>query len=191
MGRVPAWSELPKVVRETLLSGYKGSETGAAAFGLRQVPQDWLRDRWCEKVLEIEVDVQPGGRAVLHHPGKTYHVVIQRARRGSFLRFSDMHVLEIGQKGLEIHGLPDLAMYAAALRAYLRGTSKPILGPIPSDRPASGQAPKIKFYRELHDQYNALVREGLRAPAKELAARYGTKHSTMKTWLSRGRSYLK
>ncbi|CAN5176399.1 hypothetical protein BH20ACT22_BH20ACT22_23660 [soil metagenome] len=61
----------------------------------------------------------------------------------------------------------------------------------PRRRPKAGKPPNLDFYRRVLDQYDALVNEGCKAPAIELARRMGEPHSTVKTYIRRGRGYLK
>jgi len=60
----------------------------------------------------------------------------------------------------------------------------------PVARPAPGQPLNPDFYRRLLAAYDKLVAEGKKRPALELAAHMDVNHSTLKSWLSRGRKYL-
>jgi hypothetical protein len=167
------------------------NETFAAAHraGLPRELEEHVRERWRTVVDEISVEIRPGGRAVLRRPGTSYHVELQWAAKGSTIRLSEARVFEESTRGLEggiPYGLPDIAQYAEALRRHLRSGHR-IRGPIPGQRPMPGKAQNVKFYERVLTDYESLERQGLAAPAKELARRYGAKHSTMKAWLFRAR----
>ena len=86
----------------------------------------------------------------------------------------------------------DLMMYLAAFRLKRSkvGVEAWKTG-LPRRRPAPGKQLDTDFYRRLLTNYELLIQEGYRDPAAELARRMGEKHSTVKSWLSRGRHYLK
>jgi hypothetical protein len=49
----------------------------------------------------------------------------------------------------------------------------------------------LSFYRELDHEYNELVGADTRNPIAEIARRRGVKESRVKSWLHRGRKYLR
>jgi hypothetical protein len=57
-------------------------------------------------------------------------------------------------------------------------------------RPRPGEPRDLGFYRQLLSEYEDLVRAASPAPARELANRRGINHSTLKSYLKRGRRYL-
>jgi hypothetical protein len=57
--------------------------------------------------------------------------------------------------------------------------------------PASGKAPSLAHYRAVIAAYDELVREGHPAPISVLADRFQARPGTVKSWLHRGRRYLK
>jgi hypothetical protein len=57
--------------------------------------------------------------------------------------------------------------------------------------PASGKAPSLAHYRAVLAAYDDLVREGHPAPISVLADRFQARPGTVKSWLHRGRRYLK
>ena len=57
--------------------------------------------------------------------------------------------------------------------------------------PASGKTPSLDFYRGLIAAYDELVRDRHPAPISVLVERYQARPGTVKSWLHRGRKYLK
>jgi hypothetical protein len=64
---------------------------------------------------------------------------------------------------------------------------------VPEDAPppASGKAPSLAHYKAVIAAYDELVREGHPAPISVLADRFQARPGTVKSWLHRGRRYLK
>jgi hypothetical protein len=60
-----------------------------------------------------------------------------------------------------------------------------------ADRPSSGKAPPREFYARLIAEYDELVRDEHPSPISVLADRYQARPGTVKSWLHRGRRYLK
>jgi hypothetical protein len=59
------------------------------------------------------------------------------------------------------------------------------------ERPSAGKAPPKKFYARLVAEYDELVRDAHPAPISVLADRFQVRPGTVKSWLHRGRLYLK
>jgi hypothetical protein len=155
-------------------------------------------ERWITDVLAIRVELKAGGRAILEHPKRSYRVEIQWHQTGKdergkpTLEPKSIHV--IADRSLGYPLTDGLDIYQAAfLAAMIRGSgrgSRRAFHRAPTTRPAPGQPFNTDFYLRVLALYNDLVREGRKDPAKEIARRYDAKHSTVKSWLSRGRRYL-
>ena len=168
-------------------------------------------EEWLELVFRIEVDLYPGGRAVLFHPATSLPVEV---RWTSPDEISSFRVDAAPGGHIPWGPMPPMSAYLAALRlAVAEGREvatepEPETGPGEGSatlrtrgrlratgrvdpRPQPGQRPSIEFYRRLVSEYNQLVRDAHRAPIPELSRRYGAKEGTVKSWLSRGREYLK
>jgi hypothetical protein len=83
---------------------------------------------------------------------------------------------------------PDLDLYRTALSMRFAGGEMPKSF---APRPHRGQPIQTDFYKQLLAAYDQLVAEKHPAPAVELARIYKAEHATVKTWLRRGRNYLK
>jgi hypothetical protein len=57
--------------------------------------------------------------------------------------------------------------------------------------PTSGKTPSLDFYRGVIAAYDELVRDRHPAPISVLSERYQARPGTVKSWLHRGRKYLK
>jgi hypothetical protein len=149
------------------------------------------RRHWCRGVVEIEVTLRPGGVAVQRHPQADYELVIRWKRdKQGVLR---MTKIEINPDDFLSHfpGEGTLFQHGVAFKLRVEGLSgrKQFLR-APRRRPAAGKAPNMDFYRRVLDQYDALVNQGQKAPAVELARRMGEPHSTVKSYIRRGKGYL-
>ncbi len=164
-----------------------------AAFGGKKTARTRELERrwWCRGVVEIEVNLRPGGVAVQRHPQTDYKLLIrwQLDRNG----VHRMTKIEINPDEFLSHfpGEGDFFQHGVAFKLRVEGLPgrKQFLR-APRRRPAAGKAPNMDFYRRVLDQYDALVNEGCKAPAIELARRMGEPHSTVKSYLRRARGYL-
>lgn len=82
----------------------------------------------------------------------------------------------------------DVGGYWAALALRLN-TTEPL--PESAERPSAGRRPPLDHYRRVLAEYDELVRNGHTSPISEIADRYGVRTGTAKSWLHRGRRYLK
>jgi hypothetical protein len=169
-------------------------------------------EAWLEYVAGIEVEQHPNGRAILRHPEKDVRVE---------MRFDDVsgvtaiHLFARPGETLPTIELP-MSAYVAALdlaRAALKAAvvefagnvvnvvvtpaTVPAVASVPTPtvaaevEPAPGQKPPLNFYRALVTEYNALVSAASRNPIGEISRRRGVPPATIKSWLHRGRKYLK
>jgi hypothetical protein len=81
-----------------------------------------------------------------------------------------------------------LAEYWAGLVLRLRQEE---VAPESAPLPAAGKRPSLDHYRKVLAEYDALVREGHPSPISILEERYLARRGTVKSWLHRGRKYLK
>jgi hypothetical protein len=165
-------AKVPRWLRDSFQASHRGAR-----------PEEFKR--WLRYVGEIQVKLFPGARAVLHHPKSG------SARAGGItieVRWRANEVIIRGA-GFMPWGPVDLAAYLTALRLERERRPPPRQNDAPL--PATGRPPSIAFYRSLVAEYEALKREGHKAPLKELAARRGAPIGTVKSWHSRGRRYVK
>jgi hypothetical protein len=161
----------PRWLRETFRASHPGARSEASFT------------RWAAFVDGINVELHPGGRAVLHHPS-------QGSAHGGGISVEVRwlaHEIVIQGDGFMPWGGIDTAAYLAALRLELERR-----GPVSKNAPppAVGKPPSTDFYRSLLAEYDALVRAGDPAPVQTLAKRRRKSPGTVKSWLSRGRSYV-
>jgi hypothetical protein len=166
-----------------------------------RLPAAGLED-WLAYVEAVEVEIHANGRAVLRHPDLQVPVEI---------RFD----AEIGVVGVRLLARPGeplppvdlpVSAYVAALelaRAELRpkvvtGESKgtrAVAGGRSSGevlaRPSPGKKPPIAFYEGLIAEYDELLAANHRSPVSEIARRRREDPGTVKSWLHRGRKYLR
>lgn len=163
---------------------------------------------WKLFVLELQVETKVGGLAVLRHPEQESWEVRVHSTWRSFTypafeyprgsKHGPGRSRELMVMRIELAGGPfpygwslPLDQYVTALNLrYLHGRLPKTYLKAPADLPSPGQPPKTETYAKVLEAYEALAAEGNRAPAKELALRWGVEHSTMKTWLRRARKYL-
>lgn len=169
--------------RPRFASDYFGEQTE------RDKEMDWRS--WCRGVVAIDVVVRPGGVAVQRHPLSDYELVIRWHRDSSgVLR---MTKIEINPDTFLSHFPGENNFYEHAVAFQLRVEGAPGRKEFlraPRRRPAPGKPPSTDFYRRLLAKYEGLVNEGCRDPAAELARRMNANHSTVKSWLRRGRGHL-
>jgi hypothetical protein len=148
------------------------------------------------RALRLDVDLRPPALAIMrdHSEAAGSRVEVRwqwvtgvRPLGGNVrsLEISEVRVI-FGEPGFGTD--PDLDLYRTALAVRFAG------GELPkrfAPRPSSGRPVRTDFYEQLLSAYDELVAAGHRAPAVELARIYGADHATVKTWLRRGRSYLR
>jgi hypothetical protein len=158
---------------------------------------------WLEYVTGIGVKLHPGGRAVAEHPDAGVPVEVRWRPEG----VTAFKVQAVPGSTLPSVEIPMSAYIAAVGLArglagprnhLLAGTIKSastLSGPLTVRKapkpPEAGKPASYEFYRDLVTRYDALVSTGDRSPLNTLAAQYGKKRETVKSWLHRGREYLK
>lgn len=143
-------------------------------------------ERWLEYVQEIEVELHPGGRATLIHPEMGITVEIRFAPEMDYRATSYKVEAPPGQYLPQVE--ISMSYFVGALGLALGAEDSPDTS---APLPAAGKAPSLGFYRALIAEYDQLLRAGHRSPVSELSRRYKAKPGTVKSWLSRGREYLK
>lgn len=154
--------------------------------------EDLVFRGFCVRVWRLKVEIRAAGRTVVRDPTENHRVEMQwlYQKRKKIYRVKRMCV--IGDAFLSLDQLPDEYEYLTAF--YLRHRQLDPAGTYgrpPVARPAPGQPLNADFYQRLLIAYDKLVAEGRPRPALELAERMDVNHSTLKSWLSRGRAYLK
>lgn len=151
---------------------------------------------WMHWALKLDVQLRPPALAVLRDPsdapGSRVEVRWQwvtgvRPMGGAnrSLEISEVRVV-FGSPGFGED--PDLDHYRTALSVrFARGEIPDTFAP----RPEHGRPVRTDFYKQLLAAYDELVAANNRAPAKELARIYDVDHERVKTWLRRGRKYVK
>jgi hypothetical protein len=145
---------------------------------------------WLERVLRYEVTLKAAGRAVVRGPEDAYRVEIQWVfdRKTKMYRVKSVHV--VADDFLNVGDSLPVGEHFAAFQLRASQRPKGSFARAPRSRPAPGQPADPDFYRRLLDAFDRLVAEGHRSPAVELAERMDVNHSTVKSWLRRGREYL-
>jgi hypothetical protein len=150
---------------------------------------------WLDYVTEIDVEMHPGGRAILTHPKMNVRVE---------LRWDETAVTSFLVEAQPGESLPpvevSMSPYVAALELKRRSSmlihTTVVFEPtielkvIPAS-PAAGKPPSLAHYRQVQAEYDALVSAGERSPVNEIARRYKVRPGTVKSWLHRGRKYRK
>jgi hypothetical protein len=157
---------------------------------------------WSRYVLEINVDIRPGARAILRRPD-TDRVEMQwidsGAKDGRGRPVYELKSVQIVADQIVADGVlsglsfPDLNAYQTAFDLKMArgpGDSGRFVQRAPRRRPAPGKPLDTDFYRRLLAFYDQLIAEGRKDPAAEIARRMDEKHETVKSWLRRGRIYL-
>lgn len=160
----------------------------AARRALREAPDLETLAR----ILSIEVDLRPGGRAILRVPGSSFRVEALWHQDGKKLVIGEVRV--VGEEtGLDGDVLPaiNFAEYLIALDIAFQ-TISPKAGTsfvrrIPRRRPKPGQSPDLDFYSRVLAAHDELIAAGHPAPAAELAERYGAVPATVRGWIHRAR----
>jgi hypothetical protein len=192
--RSPALSDLNERQLAALVQGFRRSESIRWDRGERLLNEDEIADHWhqfCKRVLGLLVWVHAGGRASVEpQPPAGYYVNIYYTydRKAKAYELDSFQVIPKADGSLRgVTGL-NLNDYVTAWAVWMPERKSPRA--TPRKRPAPGEPPDLDFYRRLIASRDALLAEGNRAPAKELARRYKTNYSTVKSWLKRGRKYL-
>jgi hypothetical protein len=154
-------------------------------------------ESWLSHVSDVGVELHPNGRAILRHPRSVLPVEV---RFDADLGVVGVHLIAPPGEPLPSVEIP-ISECIAALELARGGqhpttfvlTVEPARLEIRSraTRPSSGTRPPLRFYRELVDEYNELCREAHPSPIAEIARRRRQKPATVKSWLHRGRKYLK
>jgi hypothetical protein len=171
-------------------------------------------ERWLEYVQEIEVKLHPGGRASLIHPRTKVPVEIRwtvgaadrrtgqwptHTDRQHFVLAVDISLLRIEPRRGQRPEWEDITpeRYIAALGLKLahgglhdlieKGEAPRLIVP----KPAAGRRPSIGYYSHLLLEYEQLLRAGSKSPVSELAYKRDMKPATLKSQLSRGRTYVR
>lgn len=154
----------------------------------RQLWRDKSWRTWADKVMTIEVDVKPGGRLVAREPDSLFSVEI---------RWKDFYGMRVAEL---VTIIPDdffawttaLDLDAHMMACHIQLARTPqTLARLPARRPRPGESYDPKFYRTILDRYSALLGRGHPAPVREIAESMNANRSTVKSWLKRGREYLK
>lgn len=149
---------------------------------------------WLQRVLKTEVELKPAGRAILREPDKPFKVEVQFVLDPEWAGPGIQLIQVVPDQPMDDSALAsmdlDLVAYLAALELRFERGPQGSFPRAPRRRPAPGKPLDARFYRVLLDRYELLLQESYRDPAKELARRMGEKHSTVKSWLARGRRYL-
>jgi hypothetical protein len=150
---------------------------------------------WSVEVLLVNVDIRPNGRAVLRQDATTYRVDMlwnETARDEHGKPSLGLKRVEIvADDTMEPLRMPDLGVYVAAffLRA-MQGRHR-AFARAPRIRPEPGRALKYNFYRHLLDLEEQLKMQRYANPAAEIARRMDANPATVRSWLHRGRQYVK
>jgi hypothetical protein len=179
--------------REILRHWFVGSRTNKET---RNHDDLWVKERaqklWYLRVLAIEVDLKPAGRAVLRHPENPYHVEIQWIYHSAEKAQRPKTFTVVGEPFLYRGSGPydPEEYYTAFLLRMAEGEPPGTFARVPRRRPEPGKPLDTAFYQQLLATYEQLVKEGYRSPAAELARRMDENRSTVKSWLHRGRKLL-
>jgi hypothetical protein len=150
--------------------------------------QEWRR--WAEKVAAIRVTLKPRGRAESREREEDAVFTVHfrwYLEHGEPIATS---IMVVPDGGLAFNENVDLDAHMLACRLQLGPKGSPRRARLPR-RPRPGEAPELSFYRQLLLEYEELVKKADPAPARELANRHGLNHSTVKSYLKRGREYLR
>jgi hypothetical protein len=145
--------------------------------------------RWLESVLSYEVTLKAAAKAIVRKPDDNYRVEIQ----WEYHRREKTHLVKsvrvIADEFLSVGDSLPVGEHFAAFMLRVGQRPGGAFARAPRARPAAGQAANSDFYRRLLDSYEALIQEGWKNPALELARRMDVNHNTVKSWLRRGREY--
>lgn len=158
------------------------------------------------RILSIEVDLRPGGRALLRSPDGGFRVEVLWHQDAKRFVMEEVRIvaedwgLEEGALAEIIRGrlqgplrerYVDLDHYFIALELTLWGDSRDFIRRVPRRRPKPGQALDLDFYRHVLAVHKELIAAGHPAPAAELAERMGENPATVRGWIHRAREHEK
>lgn len=173
-----------KSVYMTFYSWRPGWKYNPASF------RGWLR--WIE---EIEVAIHPGGRATLSHPSEMRQVEIRwdsSKKQTEPLFATSFRVSAPAGQTLPWTEFQFSHYFASLGITLIRMSRASRARPNALPRPHRGRPAPLDFYRALVAEYDELVAvDRHKHPVAELARRYDAPPGTIKSWLSRGREYLK
>jgi len=148
----------------------------------------WIRD-----VHAIDVELHPGGRAVLRKPDTDYVVTIHWLPGP---RVGQYEIRRCAVEPAEGERVPwdeiSLGLFFAALHVarWRRWREEGTEIDEVIQRPQPGQPPSIPFYRQLLRDREVLIQDAEPGVNQVLADRYGVPLGTLKSWLSRARAYV-
>ena len=174
---------------EILNNRFAQSEDNRETWDLGRGVGERVWRRWLESVLSCEVTLKAAGRAIVRKPGDNYRVEIQ----WEYHRRAKAHLVKsVNAVADDFLSVGDPLLVGEHFAAFmLRVGQRPggAFARAPRTRPSPGQPANPDFYRRLLDSYEALIQEGYKNPALELARRMDVNHNTVKSWLRRGREY--
>lgn len=155
--------------------------------------------RFASDVLRIELELKPGRRAVMHEPGGD-RVEIRWDETAKRV-FAPREVLIVADEpeGVALDPPPDLWAYQAAFMLRMQRDDKTKaerkremvwLAGTPR-APKAGTTPDPQHYRRLLNRYDELLEAGSVRPVQDLAEEWNVNPNTMKSWIRRGRKYLR
>ena len=176
---------------------------GLSESALRQLEHRWKEnaedlypfEQWAREVRSIEVDLRPGGRAVLKAPPDTefgysidfrVEVLWYVDQRDRWVEPWEARIIGEEPLGVLLMGF-DFAPFLAALDLALDTGSSDFVNRVPRKRPKPGQPFDVDFYRRVLVAYKELILAGSPAPAVELGERMGENPSTVRSWIHRAR----
>ena len=152
--------------------------------------EEWNRmlafRNWVIRVLGIDVELKPAGRAVLRDPAVAYTVEILWLRDAE-KTYRPVRLTVIADAFLTEGTAPDVSAYYTAFLLRVQRSPVGAFGRAPRRRPAAGKPLDVDFYRQLLAAYERLVTAGEKYPAKELARRMNEERTTVRSWLARAR----
>jgi hypothetical protein len=158
-------------------------------------PRDHDFEGWLAQVEEVQVVLFPGRRATLRHPTIGWPVT---AYWGESVReVTSIRVDARRGEHLPVKEQLPLSVFVAALALELTGKTVELRGGevalnVEPTRPRPGRGPKASgHYERVNERYDELVREGVKAPIRVIAAEYGVQEGTVKVWRWRARKYLR
>ena len=205
---VDTWAEVAHIPDELLLEAWqlflakRHGLSPADVWGMYGRPRTGLskarkaelwRDRewrrWAGKVTAIRVELKPGGRAVCREPEQDAVFTVEIQWAVDHKTPAVVSVAIVPDDYLAFNEDVDLSAYMLACRIEL-SKDAPKRARLPK-RPKPGEARDLAFFRWILGEYEALIREADPAPARTLANRNGLNYSTVKSYLKRGREYLR
>lgn len=149
------------------------------------------------RFMAIEVDLRPGGRAIMRSSNAGYRVEVL----WEMLEGDEQHIMAIRearviaeQDLMSIVGLHASQFrfepYLDALISALANDGESFSGRVPRRRPKPGHDLDLDFYKRILAAYNDLIATGHAAPAVDLADRMGENPSTVRGWIHRARKLV-